>query len=119
MTKTLSIYDLSHFGLENFLKENGEPPFRSDQIWQGLYKNLWNNRDQFSNIPKTLRGAIFEHLSLDPLQVVRSIASQDGLTSKTLFSLGDDKTRASFHERLERQLNFIFGLGIHGRGAVI
>ncbi len=34
------IYDLSWTELENWLSAQGEPKFRTQQIWVGLYQNL-------------------------------------------------------------------------------
>jgi 23S rRNA (adenine2503-C2)-methyltransferase len=88
---TQLIYDLDFPALENLLKEWNEPAFRTKQIWQGLYQHLYNSPEEFSNIPKTLRGKLAEHFTFVPLKVKTYIDSSDGFTRKTLFELHDGK----------------------------
>lgn len=85
------IYDLDLPELEHAFKESGQPVYRAKQVWQGLYHQLWNSPDQFSNLPKPLRewlGSTFQFQSLNPDRV---LLSSDGETRKTLFLLPDDR----------------------------
>ncbi len=41
------IYDLSYQELANLMARWGEPTYRARQIWEGLYRSLWN--DPFSS----------------------------------------------------------------------
>jgi 23S rRNA (adenine2503-C2)-methyltransferase len=83
------IYDLSLPKLSSLLAEWGEPDFRSRQIWQGLYRNLWNIPEEFSNLPATLRNKLAESLKFNILVPKTTLQSSDGKTVKTLFLLHD------------------------------
>ncbi len=85
------IYDLDHVEIESFLTELGEPSYRADQIWQGLYKQYWNTPDEFTNLPKSLRAQLDKILRFEPLQPVKYLDSSDGQTRKTLFQLHDNR----------------------------
>jgi 23S rRNA (adenine2503-C2)-methyltransferase len=90
MTKPL-IYDLDIEDIKTLLKAWGEPVYRSQQIWQGLYQNLWTTPEEFTNLPKTLREKMSAELlwmGLEP-EIVQK--SKDGETVKTLFRLPDDR----------------------------
>jgi 23S rRNA (adenine2503-C2)-methyltransferase len=75
--------------MERFFQSIGEPTYRVNQLWQGLYNNLWNSPAQFTNLPKNLRRRLQEDLIFDPLSEEKTITSRDGLTTKTLFRLPD------------------------------
>jgi len=83
------IYDLDFPALENLFKEWNEPAYRAKQIWQGLYQHLYNSPEQFTNLPKSLREKINEHLTFAPFSVKVFQDSSDGFTRKTLFELPD------------------------------
>ncbi|MBN1231062.1 MAG: 23S rRNA (adenine(2503)-C(2))-methyltransferase RlmN [Anaerolineales bacterium] len=81
------IYDLSIEELGKLLKDWKQPAFRSKQIWEGLYKHLWNDPDQFTNLPLVLREKLKEHFTWEPLSPDVIIESEDLETVKTLFQL--------------------------------
>ncbi len=84
------IYDLKLDQLQEILAEWGEPKFRAKQIWQGLYQNLWQKPEEFSNISKELQiklEAAFDFSHLDPSI---SVQSEDGQTQKVLFKIPGD-----------------------------
>jgi len=83
------IYDLPLSSLTSLLAEWGEPAYRARQIWQGLYRNLWDAPDQFTNLPISLRAKLAEHIQFDPLTPISYLASRDQQTIKTLFRLHD------------------------------
>lgn len=86
---TPSIYDLDLADLRGWLVSQNEPTYRAEQIWQGIYHQLWASPDQFTNLPLQLRQKLsdsFLFQSLSPTQVLRS---SDGETEKTLFKLQD------------------------------
>jgi 23S rRNA (adenine2503-C2)-methyltransferase len=85
------IYDLEYSDLKNLLAELGEPSYRADQIWQGLYKHYWKTPDEFTNLPKTLREQLGQNLRFEDLKLVRYLDSSDGQTRKTLFQLYDKR----------------------------
>lgn len=83
------IYDLDMPSLTRTIKEWGEPAFRAGQIWQGLYKNLWENPDQFTNLPRVLRYRLDDSFNFHNLRPETVIESNDGETRKALFQLTD------------------------------
>jgi len=85
------IYDLSISDLGNYLEKIGEPSYRANQIWQGLYKQYWNIPDEFTNLPKSLREKLDSTFQFGALKPVRYLDSSDGQTRKTLFQLQDNR----------------------------
>lgn len=83
------IYDLSFDDLKLLLTQWGEASFRTQQIWQGLYQNLWMVPEEFSNLPKGLREKLASQISWKGISPVTLLKSQDGETVKSLFSLAD------------------------------
>ena len=53
------IYDLDFASLEDIL--GSEPRYRAQQIWQGLYHQLWQKPEQFTNLPLSLRQKLGAH----------------------------------------------------------
>ncbi len=88
MTRKL-IYDLDLPALTDLLKSWGEPAYRARQTWQGLYQNLWNRPDEFSNLPKPLRDKLAAEFDFEILTPTLKLDSSDGQTRKTLFQLPD------------------------------
>lgn len=75
----------------------GQPSFRANQIWEGLYRHLYTSPAQFTTLPKSVQQKLAAHFdisidadlsSLKPIQVLRS---SDGETIKTLFRLSDSQ----------------------------
>ncbi len=89
MTAKPLIYDLTLAELKKTLKTWGQPGYRAQQIWQGLYQQLWDQPDQFSNLPKGLREKLAAHFSFSSLAPGAVLTSSDQRTHKTLFHLPD------------------------------
>jgi 23S rRNA (adenine2503-C2)-methyltransferase len=88
----LNFFDLSYEQINNIIiSDFNEPSFRVDQIWQGVYKNLWSEYDQFSNIPKALRDKLFSKINFSSLKPIKTLVSNDNETLKYLFQLDDGK----------------------------
>ena len=83
--------DLTFPEVENLILSWGEPGYRARQIWQGLYQNLWNSPQEFTNLPASLRARMAEELQFQVLSPVTTLKSSDGQTVKTLFRLQDGK----------------------------
>jgi len=81
------IYDLGLEELSQLLESWGEPPYRARQVWQGLYIHLWNQSEQFTNLPLSLRQKLAAHFDFHHLEPVQYLDSSDGSTRKTLFRL--------------------------------
>jgi 23S rRNA (adenine2503-C2)-methyltransferase len=86
-----TIYDLSKPELAQHLQTWGEPKFRINQIWQGLYQSLWNQPDQFTNLPSNLREQLFSQFSFETLTPITTLNSSDRETQKILFHLADGR----------------------------
>ena len=80
-----SLADLSRAELAELL--DGEPKYRLDQVWDGLYRQR-RPLAELSNVPKALRHAIAELLP-DALSLVRTQSADRGATTKHLWSLRD------------------------------
>ncbi len=85
------IFDYSRDELEKILQKWGEPSYRINQLWQGLYRNLWNNPEQFTVFPKNLRQKLTDHFIFESLTPVRENRADDGETRKILFQTNDGK----------------------------
>ena len=80
-----SLTDLSRAELAELL--DGEPSYRLDQVWDGLYRQR-RPLAELSNVPKALRRAIGELLP-EALTLVRTQSADRGATAKHLWSLRD------------------------------
>ena len=77
--------DLSRSELGELL--DGEPTYRLDQVWEGLYRQR-RPLDEITNVPKSLRSAIADLLP-PALGLVRTQSADRGATVKQLWSLRD------------------------------
>jgi 23S rRNA (adenine2503-C2)-methyltransferase len=84
---TTSLYQPSRDELAELL--DGQPRYRLDQVWQGLYENLALPAEM-TNLPKVLRAELTERL-VPALQVVVRRVSDGGDTVKYLWELHDGK----------------------------
>jgi 23S rRNA (adenine2503-C2)-methyltransferase len=83
------IYDLSLIELSSLVKGWNEPAFRTQQVWQGLYRNFWISSTEFTNLPAHLRLRLHETLQFESIKPISVIRSSDNKTVKTLFQLSD------------------------------
>ncbi len=83
------IYDLDRDGLKDLLTSWGQPAFRVNQLWDGIYKNLKSSASEWSNLPSGLKTLLTERASFQGLTPVDRLQSSDGETIKTLFSTRD------------------------------
>ena len=97
-----NIYDLNRSELGDLMESWGEPPYRTNQLWEGLYRHFWSSPYEFTNFPKSLRQNLQNAFSLNNLSKggpytfkhihsVNSLQSADGETIKTLFMLDGGK----------------------------
>jgi 23S rRNA (adenine2503-C2)-methyltransferase len=84
-----NLYDLSLEEIQGFINELGEPSFRAEQIWQGLYQSGWDQFNDFSNLPKSLRKILAQRFILGSLKQEKELSSEDGSTRKFLYRLVD------------------------------
>jgi len=89
MTTKPLIYDLTLQELEQTFIAWGEKKFRAKQVWDGLYRQLWNTPAQFTNLSKGLRTKLDEHFRFSALEEATVLYSSDKHTRKTMFYLPD------------------------------
>ncbi|HJW09280.1 MAG TPA: 23S rRNA (adenine(2503)-C(2))-methyltransferase RlmN [Holophagaceae bacterium] len=87
---------MSRAELKALAQELGEPAFRGDQLFEGLYARLWRDWSEFTNLPKTLRERLAAEVSLGWPEITDSRSSSDGST-KHAFRLQDGKEVEGVH----------------------
>jgi len=97
------IYDLDLAELRDFLLKSGEPNFRAKQIWEGLYKHYWQDPEEFTNLPKSLRRKFSELVNFDAIKPAVKLDSADRRTQKTLFKLQDGLSIEAVLMRYDRR----------------
>ncbi|WLR53478.1 23S rRNA (adenine(2503)-C(2))-methyltransferase RlmN [Mesobacillus subterraneus] len=90
-TAKKSIYSLQLDELKDWLKDQGEKPFRAEQVFDWLYKKRAVSFEDMSNLSKTLRDKLEEHFVLTTLDTIIQQTSSDG-TIKFLFEMHDGKS---------------------------
>ncbi len=86
--KKTSIYSLQIHELKDWLTNNGEKPFRAEQIYDWLYKKRISSFEDMNNLSKNLRDKLSENFQITTLKTVIKQSSSDG-TIKFLFELHD------------------------------
>lgn len=97
------IYDLNFDELMALVTDAGESNYRAHQIWDGLYKNLWQGPDDFTNLSKSLRNKLVELAKFDVLIPIQKLDSADRRTRKTLFRLQDGLSIEAVLMRYDRR----------------
>lgn len=90
-TEMPSIYSFELHEMKEWLKEQGEKPFRVAQIFEWLYEKRVTSFDDMSNLSKDLREKLKNQFAITTLKTVIKQTSQDG-TIKFLFELHDGYT---------------------------
>jgi 23S rRNA (adenine2503-C2)-methyltransferase len=85
-----SLTGLSHEELISWLKEQGEPAFRANQILDWTWKKKADSIDAMSNLPATLRAKLASSFRLASLTHTHTQGSAD-TTRKFLFKLHDGR----------------------------
>jgi 23S rRNA (adenine2503-C2)-methyltransferase len=86
--KKTSIYSLQLDEIKEWLTNNGEKPFRAEQIYDWLYKKRISSFEDMNNLSKSLREKLSENFQITTLKTVIKQSSSDG-TIKFLFELHD------------------------------
>ena len=84
----INLYELDRAGLENLLKEWGQPAFRANQVWEWVFTKRAQSFDEMTNLPKALRERLTAETRLGVLEVAAEQSSKDG-TVKRLYKLAD------------------------------
>jgi 23S rRNA (adenine2503-C2)-methyltransferase len=101
--KKENFYDYDIEQLEELLFQWGEPGYRVDQVWKGIYQGLHIDPNPISNIPKSLRNKLSEYFSFSNLIPETDLISDDGQTSKSLFRLFDNMAIETVLMRYEKR----------------
>jgi 23S rRNA (adenine2503-C2)-methyltransferase len=88
-----SRYDLTKDELARHLVDvHGQPRYRADQVWQGLYADAAAGPADLTTLPKALRAALADDPALAPaLQPAHESVSEAGDTVKWLWTLHDGR----------------------------
>ncbi|HSH05953.1 MAG TPA: 23S rRNA (adenine(2503)-C(2))-methyltransferase RlmN [Anaerolineae bacterium] len=100
----INLYDLEYHELEQLVKEQGQPQFRAQQIWEWLYQQYALDFDEMSNLPKSLRAKLATIATLKPMEVVLNEKSSDGQTKKLLFKLNDGRLIETVRMKYEKRV---------------
>jgi len=88
----VQLLELTREQLTELLAGWGEPPYRTRQVWEWVYRKLADDPVQMTNLPATLRARLAKEARIDPLEAVYEQRSADRHTTKWLFRLPDGLT---------------------------
>lgn len=75
--------------LEDYFKALGEPKYRVQQVYQGLFQKGYEDFAQFTNLSKSLRQQLAQDFTLRSFKEVERITSPIDGTTKFLWQLAD------------------------------
>jgi 23S rRNA (adenine2503-C2)-methyltransferase len=84
-----NILDLNLSELKKWMEENKEKEFRAKQVFDWIYKEVWNF-DDMKNIPKSTLHKLNEEFYIGIPEILESYKSKKEDTRKYLFLLKDD-----------------------------
>lgn len=85
-----SLYRLYPEELDAVVADLGLPRYRGDQLLRALYHDFHSDLDAITTLPSTVRARLAsEGYFIGTARQVRSVASDDGLTTKLLLEMGD------------------------------
>ncbi len=83
-----SLYDLTLAELADWVKAQGEPPYRARQIFHSLYQRGIADPARMTDLPASFREKLSREFQAPPLESAETQKSADG-TVKWLWKLGD------------------------------
>ena len=86
-----SLFGLTLQELTRLSEEAGQPSYRGQQIFDGLYRLRAESPEQLSNLPQSFRNVLATEFFLDLPKVERKFVSWDG-TVRYLIALSDGQT---------------------------
>ncbi len=89
-TPRRDIKDLDRDALQQWLAQQGEAPYRADQIWRWIYRDQADTFDEMSNLGKSLRQTLAASFAIDRLLLAKHEKARDG-AEKFLFELQDGR----------------------------
>ncbi|PRR78977.1 putative dual-specificity RNA methyltransferase RlmN [Clostridium liquoris] len=84
----INILDFNLEELKNWMKENGESVFRGKQVFDWIYKGIYNF-DDMKNLPISTREKLKSNFYFSIPEMVKEYKSKDGDTYKFLFKYKD------------------------------
>jgi 23S rRNA (adenine(2503)-C(2))-methyltransferase len=75
--------------LEQFLTQAGQPKFRLQQVKKAIFQEGISAFTEISNLPKDLREALEQELSVLPFAIEKVLTAKDGQSIKALLKLTD------------------------------
>lgn len=85
----VDLYSLSLDEMRRLVTSLGQPGYRADQIWHGLYSSLVCDTHQITVLPKFFRDELAQCATSLETRVVTRVASRSGDTLKTLLQMAD------------------------------
>ena len=82
---------MSYADIENFIKTQGLPKFRTKQIWEWVYEHRVIEWEGMTNLPVSLRNTLGNIIPLASLSIERSSKSCDMQTEKLLLKTLDNE----------------------------
>lgn len=77
-TGQLDLRSMTHGQLQELMSELGQPAFRVKQIEEWVWRKNVSSLDEMSNLPKTLRHALQDRVTLDSAEEIARQLSTDG-----------------------------------------
>ncbi len=84
-----TLLDLDRDDLSAWAVERGQPAYRGPQLHQWLQHHLAPDTDTMTSLPKAFRATIDAEITLDPLEPVTELVTDNGDTVKTLYRTRD------------------------------
>jgi len=84
----INILDLDLVELKKWMKDNGEKEFRAKQVFDWIYKEVWNFEDM-KNIPQNTLKKLNDNFYIGIPEIIETYSSKKEDTKKHLFLLGD------------------------------
>jgi len=101
-----NFYGLSRTALAGRLAEQGQPPYRADQIFAWIYGRRRRDAAGMSDLPASLRERFEGLCHLDLPRIDSLHGTRDGMTHKFVLRLADGARVESVSMRTERRLTF-------------
>jgi 23S rRNA (adenine2503-C2)-methyltransferase len=95
MDERVDLLNQSPQELKELLAAWSEPRYRALQIQSWIYRSLANDFEAMTDLPQALRARLQESSRIGSLMPLIEKSSEDGLTRKVLFQLGDGQTLES------------------------
>ena len=87
----VDLKSLSQKELDAFIKNQGLPNYRADQLIHWIYARYASGIDEITEFSRDLRSRLNKSAYISNLKIIRRLKSSDG-TEKFLFALQDDQT---------------------------